>query len=205
MFISFEGIEGCGKSTQIERLKKYLSEKLIICQSWREPGGTIFGEQLRQAILTSQTTINPLAEAMLFASARAQLLSEAILPFIKQKNHWALVDRYFDSSLAYQGVARKLGVDLIEKLHSDYPLNIMPDITFYLKISLECSMQRQAKRAQAKDYFEQEKNEFYRDLIEGYDQAAKRYPNRIIVIDAQKEVDDVFGQIISHLVLKSTK
>ena len=201
-FISFEGIEGSGKSTQIKILKESLESKGYSVLLLREPGGSVFGEKLREAILESKSELNPLAEAHLFASSRAQLLFEKILPFLKSKNTVVLLDRYIDSSLAYQGSARGLGMETILDIHKHSPLNIFPTKTFYLKIDLETSHKRQDARGDQKDYFEKENNLFYTKLIEGYNQAAKTFPNRVITIDAthsQEQVSDFINTQIQEL------
>lgn len=196
--ISFEGIEGSGKSTQIEKLKKHYEDSghKVLCL--REPGGTTFGENLRSAILSSSVKIDPYAEALLFASSRAQLLQEKIIPFLNDAKNIVLVDRFIDSSFAYQGHARGLGIDNIEKIHSIFPLSIRPDKTFYLKIDLHCSMERQKKRGNTKDYFEKETHEFYLKLIEGFNTLANR-EKRIITIDAQNDIDTIFNNILDNL------
>lgn len=196
LLLSFEGIEGSGKSTQIQRLSLHLESmgKTVYC--FREPGGTAFGEQLRTAILTSDTKIDPIAEAHLFASARAQLLSQEILPRLKEKNTVVILDRYIDSSIAYQASARKLGINTILNIHRDYPLNIMPHCTLYLHIDLQTSMQRQQARGNEKDYFEKENQDFYQKLIDGYDLSAKTFTNRVKVIDGSQDMDSVSQSII---------
>lgn len=182
-FLSFEGIEGSGKSTQIRLLKNYLETKNFNVIVLREPGGTSFGERLRQAILESKKTIHPVAEAHLFASARAQLLSEVLLKELETPSTIILADRYLDSSLAYQGNGRGLGIKTILEIHNKFPLNLVPHQTFYLKINVETSHQRQKMRNAPKDYFESQGDEFYNKLIEGYDLASQIFPQRIHTID----------------------
>lgn len=197
--ISFEGIEGSGKSTQIQRLSDHLTAlgKKVYC--FREPGGTRFGEQLRASILTSETKIDPIAEAHLFASARAQLLAQEVLPKLDQENTVVILDRYIDSSIAYQASARGLGINTILNIHRDFPLNIMPDCTLYLHIDLETSMKRQKSRGNKKDYFEKENIEFYQKLIDGYDLSAKTFKDRIQIIDGSQSMDIVTKDIISTI------
>ena len=195
LFLSFEGIEGSGKSTQIKYLKEYFEEKNYRVLLLREPGGSEFGEKLRSAILESTEPISPLAEAHLFASSRAQLLSQKVLPYLEQAKSVVLLDRYLDSSIAYQGVARGLGVKTILDIHSHSPLNIAPNLTFYLKIDLETSEQRQKIRGNAKDYFEKENHGFYANLISGYDQSSELFQKRIKIIDAKKSVAEVRASI----------
>ncbi|MEX0798439.1 MAG: dTMP kinase [Bacteriovoracaceae bacterium] len=194
-FISFEGIEGSGKTTQIKILQEDLLAQGYEVSVFREPGGTQFGEKLREAILNSTEKVAPLAEACLFAASRAQLLETKTLPLLKKKGQAVIVDRYLDSSLAYQGLARGLGVDAILELHQRFPLNITPHLSFYLKIDLETSMERQRQRGEKKDYFEKETKEFYQKLIEGYDQASQLFKTRFLVIDAKASPQAVAGEI----------
>lgn len=191
-FISFEGIEGAGKSSQIVKIKEYLEEKNFNVIVLREPGGTAFGEKLRQAILTSEKDIHPCAEAHLFCSARAQLLSDVVLKELSQPNTVIICDRFIDSSIAYQGIARELGVDNILKMHSIFPLNLVPHVTFYLRIDLETSLERQRMRNLPKDYFESRDNSFHSKLIEGYDYASEIFSDRIKTIDGSKTPEEVY-------------
>ena len=198
-FLSLEGIEGSGKSTQIKFLEKILIKKGYRVLSLREPGGTEFGERLREAILKSSTPLHPLAECHLFLASRAQLLKEKILPFLLQPKSIVILDRYIDSTLAYQGQARKLGFKTVLELHQHNPLNILPHRTFYLDIPLEISWERQNLRGQEKDYFESEKADFYGELIKGYQQMAELFSERILTIDARGSVEDVSAQIEKDL------
>lgn len=194
-FISFEGIEGAGKSTQITRLKEYLEKNNYRVLVLREPGGTPFGEKLRSAILNNSTDITPLAEAHLFASSRAQLLTEVTLKELSTPNTVIIYDRYLDSSLAYQGHARGLGVAEILNIHTIFPLNLVPHITFYLRIDAETSEQRQKMRNAPKDYFESKGMDFYRKLVVGYDLALELFPNRIVKINANKSLEEIETEI----------
>jgi dTMP kinase len=198
-FLSFEGIEGAGKSTQITRLKAYLEGEKFRVLVLREPGGTLFGEKLRQAILEIKTELTPLAEAYLFASSRTQLLSEVIIKELSIPNTIIICDRYIDSSLVYQGHASGLGVDKILEIHNTFPLNLIPHMTFYLKIGAETSEQRQRARNLEKDYFEARGIDFYKELIVGYDFVHKLFPNRILMFDAEKSVDEVTFFIVNAI------
>lgn len=191
LFLSLEGIEGSGKSTQINFIKSFFEQKGYQVLCLREPGGTAFGEKLREAILASQTPLHPLVEAHLFVSSRAQLLHERILPFLNQPKSVVILDRYIDSSLAYQGRARGLGYETILSLHSQKPLNILPHRTYFLDISLETSMTRQEQRGQVKDYFESEKKDFYQSLVKGYQEVASLFNKRIKTIDGTLEPQKV--------------
>lgn len=198
-FISFEGIEGSGKSSQIELLEKSLIERGKEVLRLREPGGTDFGEALRSAILSSETSIAPLAEALLFASSRCQLLTQKIIPFLSKPNRYVIVDRFIDSSIAYQGFARKLGMEAVLDLHTQYPLNLFPHKTLYLKIDWKESQARQAKRGQQKDYFEKEQSDFYQELINGYNHCASSFPDRIKTLDGTRDIEKIHLDIIKYL------
>jgi dTMP kinase len=198
-FISLEGIEGAGKSSQISHIKNYLQDKGYDVVILREPGGTNFGEKLREAILNSSSTLHPLAECHLFLASRAQLLFEKILPSLLRPNTVVVVDRYVDSTLAYQGVARKLGIPLILSLHQFNPLNLLPHRTYFLDIDLKTSFERQKNRGSQKDYFESEEIHFYQNLIDGYRQAASLFPERIFTLNANQSIDEVKTLILSDL------
>ena len=199
LFISFEGIDGCGKSTQIKKLKNNLQQMGYNPLVFREPGGTKFGEKLRDSILTSKKKLSPLAEAHLFCSSRAQLLFEEILPFLSaSKNNVVILDRYLHSSLAYQGEGRNLGLECVVNLHSNYPLNITPHLTFYLKISPETSFKRQDNRNSEKDYFEQEKNDFYIKLISGYEKAFNLLQDGVKEVCGERDLTTIENEIFSH-------
>ena len=188
-FLSFEGIEGAGKSTQIIRLKNYLEKNNYRVIVLREPGGTAFGEKLRQAILDTKSDITPLAEAHLFASSRAQLLTEVTLKELATPNTVVIYDRYLDSSIAYQGHARNLGVASILEIHNIFPLNLVPHLTFYLRIESDTSEKRQKIRNAPKDYFESKGPEFYKKLVVGYDLCLELFPHRIVKLDAEQSLD----------------
>jgi dTMP kinase len=204
-FLSFEGIEGSGKSTQILNLKNFLEKKMFRVIILREPGGTSFGEKLRSAILNSAAPLHPLAETFLFLASRAQLLDEVTLKELAIPNTVVIYDRYLDSTLAYQGVGRNLGAKTILEAHKIFPLNLVPHLTFYLKISLETSLKRQEKRERDKDYFEAQKNNFHQKLIEGYNQAAELFPQRIATVDGERKeaevAQDVFA-MVNQLLIK---
>jgi dTMP kinase len=187
-FISFEGIEGSGKSTQIQSFAQELERQGYTVHCLREPGGTSFGEKLRQAMLGSDVKIHPLAEAMLFMSARTQILSEKVLPALEQEKTVVILDRYIDSTIVYQGIAGQLGLEQVLKHHATAPLNLVPNITFYLDIPLEVSLERQKLRGQEKDYFESQDHNFYQKLIDGYRMVAHNFPRRVKRVDATKSI-----------------
>jgi dTMP kinase len=198
-FLSLEGIEGSGKTTQIKYIETFLKEKGYRVLTLREPGGTTFGEKLREAILMSQTPLHPLAECHLFLASRAQLLKEKVLPFLLNPKSVVILDRYMDSTLAYQGKARGLGIETVLELHRHEPLCLVPHRTYFLDISLETSHERQKLRGQEKDYFESEKNEFYQSLVDGYREMAELFPERILKIDASVNPEQVSTLIKNDL------
>ena len=198
-FLSFEGIEGAGKSTQIVQTKDYLEEHGFRVLVLREPGGTPFGEKLRKTILNSNTPIHPVAEMHLFASSRAQLLHEVTLKELAVPGTIIIYDRYIDSTIAYQGKGRKLGSEAVLRTHMSFPLTLMPHLTFYLKIDPSLSYSRQKIRNAPKDYFESQGLEFYEKLVEGYEESIQLFPNRMAVIDGSKSQEEVFSDIKSRL------
>jgi dTMP kinase len=191
VFLSLEGIEGSGKSTQIKEIESFVKNLGLRVLTLREPGGTVFGEKLREAILHSEAPLHPLAECHLFVASRAQLLKEKILPFLLQPGSVVILDRYLDSTLAYQGKARRLGYETVLTLHQHDPLNLLPHRTYFLDISLETSMARQKARGNDKDYFEAQEIEFYQNLIDGYREIADIFPERILKINAEKTPESV--------------
>ncbi len=198
-FFSFEGIEGAGKSTQIVKLQEYLENKNFRVLVLREPGGTVFGEKLRQAILNSATPIHPVAELHLFASSRAQLLQEVTLKELAVPNTVIIYDRYIDSTMAYQGVARSLGIETILQTHLSFPLTLTPHLTFYLRIPADLSHSRQKMRNAPKDYFEKQGQGFYDKLVEGYDKAAEIFNQRIKIINGNQDLDRVHQDIVAQV------
>lgn len=198
-FLSFEGIEGAGKSTQIIKVKEHLEDQGFRVLVLREPGGTSFGEKLRSAILNTTTKLHPLAEAHLFASSRAQLLTEVVMPELNTPGTVIICDRYIDSTMAYQGIARDLGIGPVLETHQNFPLNLVPHLTLYLRIDLETSLKRQKLRNAPKDYFEAQGDRFYHDLIKGYDRAAELFSERIKTIDASSDFQTVHKHVIEQV------
>ncbi|MBL7665323.1 MAG: dTMP kinase [Bacteriovoracaceae bacterium] len=194
-FISFEGIEGSGKSTQIKLFETHLKSLGFQVLVLREPGGTEFGEKLRQVMLDGKNEISALAQTYLFLASRAQLLNEVVMPWLQKPKHVVILDRYVDSTLAYQGYAGGLGAQTILKLHDVTPLNNLPHLTFYLAISLEASMARQLKRGREKDYFESKPKDFYQKLIAGYDDVCETFPERVKRINGEKSQAEVTASI----------
>lgn len=198
-FITFEGIDGSGKSTQIERMKEFFQDRAYEVHLTREPGGAPFAEKIRKVILEKNAgEVYPLTELLLYLASRYQHTREVLEP--KLKNGGIVIsDRYADSSVAYQGGGRDLGVDYVVELNSMVTCGIEPDLTFLLKIPVETSFDRLKKSGKLQDRLEDESIEFYKKVIDAYDLLAEKFPNRIKVVDGTKNPDDVWQTIKSHL------
>lgn len=203
LFISMEGPDGSGKSTQIELLKNYLSAQGYDIIITREPGGTTISEAIRNIILNRDySEMSYTTEMFLYAAARAQLVEEVIKPALNS-NKAVICDRFIDSSAVYQGIARGLGVENVYNINN-YALNgISPDMTFLLDLDAEEGIKRKRNQAEL-DRMETEKIDFHRKVVEGYRMLAKRDPERIISIDATLPVNEI-NQIIINEVTKRIK
>ena len=188
--ISFEGIEGVGKSTQIKMLDEYLKSKGLSTEILREPGSTVTGEKIREILLNSDEDLSSETELLLMFSARAQLIKEKI---INSSNDFILFDRFFDASSAYQGYGRGLSLKLINNL-IEFTKCPIPDITFLLDISVDEGFKR--KTNDTKDRIESSGNTFFENVRQGYLDLSKNN-NRIKVLDAQKPINDLHQEIIT--------
>lgn len=197
-FITFEGCEGVGKSRQIHMLEEYLKKNKISYYLTREPGGTTVSEQIRSVILDGKNvSMTDECEALLYAAARVQLLKEVIGPRL-EKGELVLCDRYVDSSLAYQGYARGLGVEFVEKINDYAVKNFMPDYTVFLNLPPEQAFARKGG-ADSGDRLELSGMEFHKKVYEGYVDLSKKYPERFIVIDASGEREQTHQKVIDAL------
>ncbi|MBE5754106.1 MAG: dTMP kinase [Clostridiales bacterium] len=197
-FITFEGCEGVGKSRQIKLLEEYLQKHNIKYYLTREPGGTPVSEQIRNVILDGKNvSMTDECEALLYAAARVQLLKEVVKPKL-DAGELVLCDRYVDSSLAYQGYARGLGVEFVEKIN-DYAIkNFMPDYTLFLNLPPEDAFKRKGGVDKG-DRVELSGMDFHKKVYAGYLDLAKKYPSRYIVIDASGEKEETHAKIINAL------
>ena len=192
MLISFEGIDGCGKSTQIELLKNRLLSESQTVAVFREPGGTDVSEQIRGILLNPEIELDSVTELLLFSSARSQLIASRVKPMLKE-NQIVILDRFYDSTTAYQGYGRNsLPIEEIHLLNSIASHHIEPDITFYLKIDLSTSEDR--RKAFTKDRMEQSGKDFFEKVIEGYNKLASEF-DRFVTLDATKAPDVIHQQI----------
>lgn len=193
MFISLEGIDGSGKTTQARLLAKALGEDVVLL---REPGGTETGERIRALIKDPALELDPLAELLLFCAARAELVAEVIGP-ARQRGGDVVCDRFSDSSVAYQGVARGLGTDRVEEICDLATGGVWPDLTLLLRIDPDRAAARIGRRTA--DRFEGEGIELQHRVAEGYGEVARRHPDRVRVIDAEADRDSVHAAVLAEV------
>jgi dTMP kinase len=198
-FITFEGSEGCGKSTQVQRLAARLEQAGVPTLITREPGGTAIGEKIRDLLQFAPESfaMTPEAELLLFEASRSQLVRETIEPALAQGTV-VISDRFFDSTTVYQGVARKLPPGIVETLNAFAVGTARPDVTFILDVDLETARARMLRRVRpvaANDRMEQEPVEFYERVCQGYRALAAREPNRFILIDGRQSPDVIETEI----------
>ena len=192
--MTFEGLDGSGTTTQTELLKQHLEEAGRDVVATREPGGTELGERIRELVL-GETEISPWAEAALFAAARAELVAEVIRPAL-ERGADVVCDRYLDSSLAYQGLARELGVDRVLALNIDAIRGILPDMTFLLLLDPDEARERSGPPA---DRIEREGEDFLRAVDKAYRELGSIFAGRIVTIDASRPVDEVAKEVRDKL------
>jgi dTMP kinase len=194
MFVTFEGLDGSGKTTQSERLAARLQAEGVEVFATREPGGTELGEKVRDLVLHGGH-VSPWAEALLYAAARAQHVEEVIRPAL---GHGASVvcDRYLDSSVAYQGVARELGLDRVLELNLTAVGGLLPDRTFLLALDVA---EIGTRLDREHDRLERESDEFHARAAEGYRELAERFPERIVVLDATRPADELAEEVYGAL------
>ena len=197
-FVTFEGCDGVGKSTQLDKLRQYLTTLGIDCVFVREPGGTDVSEKIRQVILDkSNVGMSAITECLLYSAARAQLVSEVIEPALRL-GKLVVSDRYIDSSLAYQGQARQVGIDEVANLNHFATGGLMPDVTIFLNLTPKDAFLRKGGR-DIDDRMELERDDFHDDVYRGYVEVMNRYPDRVVSVDSSRPVEDVFSQIINVL------
>ena len=201
-FISFEGGECSGKTTVINAITKVFDEKNIKYISTREPGGIRIAEDIRKIILdVKNTEMTPECEALLYAASRMQHLTERVIPAINS-NNVVICDRFLDSSLAYQGYARGLGMDKILKINS-FALDYLPDLTIFIDVTPDVALKRMSNKDRDGkcDRLDQEKIDFHERVYEGYHKVLEMYPERIVRVDGNKPLADVVNDCI-NIVLK---
>ncbi|MGN0394608.1 MAG: dTMP kinase [Coprococcus sp.] len=198
IFITMEGPDGSGKSTQINMLKAYLNDKGYDVLITRDPGGNNISEAIRQIILNKDfTEMGYMTELLLYASARAQLVKENIKPAL-EAGKAVIADRFVDSSAVYQGIGRGLGIDTVYKVNEYALQGIMPDMTFLMDIDAETGIARKKNQAEL-DRMENETMEFHKKVVEGYRLLADEYPDRIVKVDASLPISDIHDIIIEYV------
>ena len=191
LFITFEGADGCGKTTQIDLLNKYLQDKNCETIVTLEPGGSDIGKNLRQILLHHEGYVSPRAELFMYLADRAQHVDAVVVKNVEQ-GKIVLCDRHIDSLVAYQGYARGGDIEKINFLNEIATNGYKPDLTFVFDVDSEIAQTRVGK---VKDRLEKEGLEFHKKVRFGYLELAKKYPDRIKVIDANKTIEEVFEQV----------
>lgn len=191
LFITFEGADGCGKTTQLSLCEKLLTENGYDVLTTLEPGAGDFGAKLRQILLHYDKEVSSIAESFLFLADRAQHVEYTIKPAINS-GKIVLCDRHTDSTVAYQGYGRGNDIDEINKLNAIAVNGTIPDLTFVFDVDTEIAAKRVGDE---KDRMEAAGKEFHKKVRFGYLELAKQFPNRIKVIDANKSIDEVFEQV----------
>ncbi|MGN8226469.1 dTMP kinase [Gracilimonas sp. BCB1] len=196
MLITFEGIDGSGKSTQISLLKERLFNSGHQVEVFREPGGTDVSEMIRGMLLNPELDIDPVTELLLFSSARSQLVAEKVRPLLDQ-DVIVILDRFYDSTTAYQGFGRKsMSIEQINQINAAATHNLIPDFTFYLRLSLEEASER--TKNFEKDRMELSGDSFFRRVFDGFEHLAKTEP-RFKTINAGQDKDSIHENIFSEL------
>ncbi len=199
MFITFEGLDFCGKSTQVELLEKYLLDKGENVKIIREPGGTIISEKIRDVLLDKKNTEMLIeTELILFAASRAQLVGEIILPALSQ-NVFVLSDRFHDSSVAYQSFGRGINLEFVDELQKFVIGKAVPDLTFFIDITIDEMLKRKNSFKQVQlDRIERSKIDFYEKVREGYLYLSDR-ETRFKKIDASLSIEEIHNIIVTEV------
>ncbi|SET05066.1 dTMP kinase [Anaerobranca gottschalkii] len=192
-FIVIEGPDGVGKTTQSKLLCQFLHNKGIKYIYTREPGGTQIGDSIRELLLNPENKIVPIAECLLYASARAQLIEEVIKPALS-KGYWVVSDRYLHSSIVYQGIGLSLGDNLVEEINKIATGGLMPDYTFLIDLETDIALSRITR---TKDRIESRGLDYFQKVREGYHKLLNEY--NMILIDGNKDIEELHREIISKL------
>ena len=194
-FITFEGSEGCGKTTQVQKLAEGLARSGVTHLVTREPGGTPIGETIRELLQFAphNSSMTPETELFLFEASRSQLVREIIKPAL-ERGMCVIADRFFDSTTVYQGAARTLDRELIERLNTFAVGDCIPDVTFVLDVDAATAKTRM-QGPRKTDRMEQQPAEFYERVREGYRALAKREPSRVVLIDGSRTADEIENEI----------
>lgn len=207
-FITFEGIEGCGKSTQVKLAGEYLKQQRLPFITTEEPGGTSIGRKIREMLLVKAphdtAKMSSETELLLFSAARAQHVREVIRPSLKA-GKMVLCDRFSDATIAYQGFGRGLDIDFIRRINDFSAAGLKPDSTLLFDLPVDMGLRRAMerisgnKRIPAEDRFEREALEFHSKVREGYLSLARNEPERFRIVDASRDIEYVHGEVCAHL------
>lgn len=195
LFIVFEGLDGCGKTTQAQMLADFFDRRGIKYTHVREPGGTAVGNQLRSILLNPETSLTRWGEVLLLAAARAQLVQDVIIPALK-RGEMVVSDRYLFSSLAYQGYGLEQDVELVRRVNLEAVQGLMPDITFYLEIDPAVGLARQ-QRVRGLDRIEQRQGDFFARVVKGYSQL--RLEDHFANIDGTATPEQIHRQVLDKI------
>ena len=198
MLVTIEGIDGAGKTTLAAGLVDALRERGVEAEALREPGGVELSERVRSLVSDPALEVDPRAEALLYAAARAQLVAERVRPAL-DAGGWVLLDRFVDSSLAYQGAGRRLGVEAVRAINDFGTGGLTPRRTLLLRIDPAAGRARAEGRGQAPDRLEREADAFFAEIARCYDQLAAAEPDRIRVLDASLPPDELRGAALTEL------
>ena len=195
-FITFEGSEGCGKSTQVQRLAQRLEQSGVPYLVTREPGGTPIGETIRELLQFAphNSGMTPESELLLFEASRSQLVREIIKPAL-ERGICVIADRFFDSTTVYQGAARRLDREMVERLNAFAVGDCVPDITFVLDVDAATAQSRMQQKPRKADRMEQQPAEFYERVRQAYRELAVREPKRVVLIDGSRDPDEGESEI----------
>jgi dTMP kinase len=198
LFISLEGIDGVGKSTQSDLLESYLRSLGKTVVRTLEPGGTELGQEIRHLLLHRKGDVAPRSEALLYAADRAHHVATKVRPAL-QRGEAVITDRYLDSSVAYQGVGRDLNADDVRSISMFAVENLLPDLTILLDLDASAAMARRSKTGEEPDRLEREKVEFFEAVRQAYLAMAKAEPQRWLIVDASQTVDQMHAQIRARI------
>jgi len=207
MLITFEGIDGAGKSTQITKLVRHITNQGVDVLTLREPGGTAAAEKIRTILLDNSHKISPIGELLLFSASRAELVQHVIIPALAE-GKTVILDRFFDSTTAYQGYGRGIDLGLLQSIISLSTCGITPDITFYLDIEPEEALKRKFAKSsiplefdgEELDRMERSGIEFYRNVQKGYQEIMHLNPERFVSVNAHESIP-----VIHHLITEILK
>ncbi|GAB6034097.1 dTMP kinase [Galenea microaerophila] len=198
-FITLEGSEGAGKSTNLKFIAQWLQQRQLSVVTTREPGGTEIGEAIREILLNPRfSEMTPETELLLMFAARSQHIQQKIQPALAE-GKWVISDRFTDASYAYQGAARGLAFERIAQIENWVQQGFFPDLVFVFDLPVEVGMQRVQSRGEASDRFEQEQKAFFEKVRQAYLQRAAQHPERYCILDASQPLAEVQQQIVQKL------